>query len=133
MPYILTPDAMCPRLALLDRGRQIAFGIFMLERALPGLIQFQAESGWLGEGGRIRAALAQAWAALQSEDERYSRFVTAGACEDAAPDSESYSSAYVSAAIDTVELACNLLEFMTSGDLASLADGIRCRQDTIDI
>jgi hypothetical protein len=131
MPYSLTPELALRRLGLLDRGRQIAFGIFMFERALPDLIQFQTDSGWLGEGGRVRAALAQAWAALDSEHGNFLQFITEDVCEGALPDSEEHSSVYISAAIDAVDLACNILAFVGSGDLEPLAAGVICRQDTV--
>lgn len=130
MPHTLTIEAARQSLEPLDKGRQIAFGIFMLERAMPLLIQFQKETGWTGEGGHIRAALAQAWAALQSEDDDYQRFITEDDCDRALPDSEDFGS-YVSAAIDTVDLACHLLAFLEGGDVEALAECVDSRQDTI--
>ncbi|UPG90496.1 YjaG family protein [Luteibacter aegosomaticola] len=130
MPHALTAQIVLPQLELLDRGRQIAFGIFMLERAMPLLMQFQKEVGWTGGGGLVRAALAQVWAALEADDDRYLRFLTEDHCDRALPDSEDFGP-YVSAAIDTVDMACNLLAFLESGDTAGLVECVERRQDTV--
>lgn len=104
----------------------------MLERALPGLFQFQKESGWLGEGGRVRTVLAQAWAALQADNENYLRFINEAVCDGALPDSEDFTSCYISTAIDTVDLACNLLAFLEGGNLGLLARAAMARLETVD-
>lgn len=114
----------------LDEVRRIAFGTLLLERALPGYFQFQLDTGWEG-GALLRAALAQCWAALEAGSRNATKFTSVDACESALPDSEDHTSPYTSAAIDTANIACCLLEYLDSGKLSSLAEAVQARWDTL--
>ena len=66
----------------------------------------------------MRAALAQCWAALEKRPGGALNSVSVSECERAMPDSEArYASDYTSAAIDAVDIACNLLIYIGSGEI----------------
>jgi uncharacterized protein YjaG (DUF416 family) len=118
-------------LKALDAVRRLAFGVCLIERALPAFFQFQLDTGFPG-GGVLRAALAQAWTALETGTASPS-YVTVEMCEAVLPDSEDHTSAFTSAAIDTVSIACCVLTFMETGDVHQLVEAIEARRDTIDL
>ncbi|RDS81981.1 DUF416 family protein [Dyella psychrodurans] len=130
MMYSFVPSVIHAHLKELDETRRIAFGVFLLERALPSYFQFQADSGGLG-GAELRAALAQCWAALEAGSRDGAKFVTVEACEEVLPDSENYTSIYTSAAIDAANIACCLLSYLDSGDLSNLMEAVQARWDTL--
>ncbi|KRE90871.1 hypothetical protein ASG87_01660 [Frateuria sp. Soil773] len=118
-------------LKALDPTRQLAFGVCVLERALPAFFQFQSDTGCLG-GGVLRAALAQAWAALE-QGAAPPAFVSVAACETVLPDSEDHASPFASAAIDTVNIACCVLAFLEDQDVQQLVEAVEARRDTLDL
>lgn len=114
----------------LDEIQRIAFGTLLLERALPSYFQFQIETGFSG-GSLLWAASAQCWAALEARTRKVAPFVSVQACESALPDSEDYASPYTSAAIDTANIACCMLEYLEDGQLTSLIEAVQARGDTL--
>lgn len=117
----------------LDGVKALAFGIFLLERAMPAFFQFQCDTGWVG-GGFMRAALAQCWAVLEGTPVDSVGFVSVDECERALPDSEDrHTSDYTSAAIDAVDIACNLLEYIKGGDASLIVASIIARCDTAEL
>jgi len=113
---------------------QLAFGICLLERSLPEYFQFQEETGWLG-GGDLRAALAYAWIALEDPmalDEANVSWALQR-CERWLPDSEEHANAYTSAAINAVDVACGVLEYMYSKNPQSIVEAAEARRDTVDL
>ncbi len=58
MEYVFNQSLLADQIEELGGAKRFAFGVFLLERALPGFFQFQIDSGYLG-GGELRAALAQ--------------------------------------------------------------------------
>ena len=130
MMYSFDPSTIRARLEELDETKRIAFGIFLLERALPAFFQFQIDSGSLG-GAELRAALAQGWHALEVDSRHGAKFVTVEACEKVLPDSENHTSIYTSAAIDAANIACCLLSYLDSGDVSNLMEAVQARWDTL--
>jgi uncharacterized protein YjaG (DUF416 family) len=131
MMYTFDRSDIEARLKELSETRRLAFGIFLLERALPAYFQFQADSGTSG-GAELRAALAQCWGALEfGERNGGPKFVTVEACEKAMPDSEDHTSIYTSAAIDAANIACCLLSYLDSGELSNLMEAVEARWDTL--
>lgn len=117
----------------LDGIKALAFGIFLLERAMPAFFQFQCDTGWTG-GGVMRAALAQCWAVLEGCPVESVSFVSVAECERALPDSEDpHESEYTSAAIDAVDIACNLLEYIKCGDISLIVASATARCDTAEL
>lgn len=117
----------------LNCRKALAFNICLLERALPAYFRFQCDSSSYG-GGVLRAALAQGWAALESPSGDVSPFVSVGDCERLLPDSEDpYPSDYTSAAIDAIDIACNLLVYLQDKNVKLVVDSIISRVDSIDL
>jgi uncharacterized protein YjaG (DUF416 family) len=117
----------------LGRAKALAFGICLLERAMPAFFQFQCDTGW-GGGGVMRAAVARCWAILEGSPAEVVRFVSVAECERAMPDSEGrHASDYTSAAIDAVDIACNLLTFVENGDIELIVHSVSAQCDTIDL
>jgi uncharacterized protein YjaG (DUF416 family) len=129
MTYLFELPAIQANLEGLDEVRRIAFGTLLLERALPGYFQFQLDTGSAG-GAVLRAALAQCWASLEANTRNGTKYTSVEACERSLPDSEDYSSPYTSAAIDTANIACCVLEYLESGKLNSLMEAVEARWDT---
>ncbi|HEY4144744.1 DUF416 family protein [Pinirhizobacter sp.] len=117
-------------LEVLDETGRLAFGVCLFERALSGFLQFQSETGSIG-GGELRAALAQCWSTLETGVVPVNLFVSVAACEKVMPDSEDHSSAYTSAAIDAVNIACNLLTYIEQRDLVLVIESVQSRRDTL--
>ena len=120
------------RLRSMEPAAQLAFGIFLLERAIPWFLRWQAEVNSSG-GGDLRAALASCWARLEVSSNRKAAFVSVAECERLLPESEGSVSIYTSAAIDAVDIACNVLQFLDTGDLSLIVSSAASRRDTIDI
>lgn len=117
----------------LEGVRALAFGICLLERATPAFFQFQRDTGWIG-GGIVRAAVAQCWAVLEGESVEEVNFVSIAQCERAIPDSEGdFESNYTSAAIDAVDIACNLLLYVKNGDVDLIVNSVIAQIDTIEL
>jgi Uncharacterized protein conserved in bacteria len=130
MMYSFNQSTIQAHLEALDDTRRLAFGVFLLERALPGYLQFQVDSGSLG-GAKLRAALAQCWSALEAGSRQVDPFISVETCEKILPDSEDHTSAYTSAAIDAVNIACCLLTYLDSGDVSNLMEAVEARWDTL--
>jgi uncharacterized protein YjaG (DUF416 family) len=126
-------DRLSAGIRKLDGIRALAFGICLLERAMPAFFQFQCDTGW-ARGGVMRAAVAQCWAVLEGHSGETANFVSVSDCERAMPDSEgSYASDYTSAAIDAVDIACNLLVYVGSGEIDLITSSVTARTDTIEL
>lgn len=130
--YRFEPDTILASLHKLSHGKRVAFGVFVLERALPPFFQFQIETGWQG-GAELRAALAQGWYVLEMGSLPSRSFTTVAACERLMPNSEVFASAYTSGAIDAVEVTCNFLSFLEHGEARLLIEMVRSQIDTIDL
>lgn len=130
--YTFDPAFIGRSLKGLDESRRVAFGIFLLERALPAFFQFQIDTGCTG-GGELRAALAQCWHALEHGSLPNDPFITVMTCESLMPDSEDYTSIYTSSAIDAVNIACSLLSYFERKELRLLMEAVESRIDTIDL
>ena len=94
MTYTLDLSAIKECLQKFDDVRQIAFGVFLLERALPGYFQFQLDAGSFG-GAALRAASVQCWAALECGERQGAKFISVDECERSMPDSEDHTSPYM--------------------------------------
>jgi uncharacterized protein YjaG (DUF416 family) len=126
-------DQLSAGIRELGDAKVLAFGICLLERAMPAFFQFQCDTGWVG-GGVMRAAVARCWAVLEGSPADVAKFVSIAECERVMPDSEGrHDSGYTSAAIDAVDIACNVLGFVESGDIELIIDSVTAQTDTIDL
>jgi uncharacterized protein YjaG (DUF416 family) len=126
-------DQLSAGIRALDRAKALAFGVCLLERAMPAFFQFQSDTGWKG-GGVMRAALAQCWSILEGSSPDTVNFVSVPQCERVTPDSEGpFESDYTSASIDAVDIACNLLLYIESGDIDLILNSVTAQFDTIEL
>jgi uncharacterized protein YjaG (DUF416 family) len=117
----------------LEGEKALAFGLCLLERAMPAFLQYQADTGRIG-GGEMRTALAQCWGSLERPRLDFVSLVSVQECERVMPDPDaSYASDYTSAAVDAVDITCNLLVFLESRDLDVIVDSVNSRCDTIEL
>jgi hypothetical protein len=82
----------------------------------------------------MRAAVAQCWASLEGRSADAVKFVSVPECESVMPDSEDrFASDYTSAAIDAVDIACNLLGFLDNGEIELVVNSVTSQCDTIEL
>src|SRR5882757_5074359 len=109
------PEVLRRRLDALSNWAQLAFGVLLLERAVPNFFRFEAETGARG-GAMLRGVQAKLWGLLEGNNAAAPFVgVTAKACEFFAPNTELYSSPYTSSALDAISIACNMLDYTESG------------------
>ncbi|MET0256242.1 MAG: DUF416 family protein [Luteibacter sp.] len=125
-------ESLVIELSQLDSRKQLAFAIFLIERALPAFYAFQIETGHQG-GGCLRAALGQFWSILELGSVSGHRFVTLETCESVIPDSEDYGSPYTSASIDAGAIVCSTFDLIDGHDPEALRAMIQARQDSVDL
>jgi uncharacterized protein YjaG (DUF416 family) len=112
---------------------RLAFGILLLDRALPNFLCFAAETGAAG-GAMLRGAQAKLWGLLEGNNAEAPFFgITAKGCEIFAPDTELYGSLYTSSALDAVMIARNVLDFADLGRTELLVEAADLRIDSVDM
>ena len=131
--YRFDPVALKRRLEGLQKQGRLAFGVLLLERAVPNFFRFEAETGAAG-GAMVRGAQAKSWGEFEGNNASALFLgITAKALELFAPDTERYTSLYTSSALDAVSIACNLLTYVESGRIELLVESASLRRDTLDI
>lgn len=130
--YIFDAIKIDAQLQAMKPPQRLAFGIFLFERALPWFLKWQSDTN-TGGGGDLRAALASCWARLEDTTGTSKPFVAVEDCERWLPETEGSASLYTSPAIDAVDIACNLVEYLGSGDVGLLIASATSRRDTIDL
>jgi uncharacterized protein YjaG (DUF416 family) len=128
----LDPAELTRRLGELPERGRLAFGALLLERSLPNFFRFACETGAPG-GAMLRAAQAKIWGLLEEAKAKPFRDVTSSACESFAPDTEERNSLYTSSALDAVTIACNVLDYLESGQTTLLVESNALRRDSIDM
>lgn len=125
------PDMVCERLHGLSAKCRLAFGVLVLERAIPNFLKFAAETEAPG-CVMLRQAQAKLWSVLEGGDGcLHFGNVTAQTCEVFAPDTELYDSPYTSAALDAITITCNLLDYVETERIDLLVEAASLRRDTV--
>jgi uncharacterized protein YjaG (DUF416 family) len=127
------PEILRRRLGALSRWANLAFGVFLVERAVPNFFRFEAETGARG-GAMLRGVQAKLWGLLEGNNAA-APFVgiTAKSCECFAPDTELWDSPYTSAALDAISIACNVLDYADSERTELLVEAASLRRDSVDM
>jgi uncharacterized protein YjaG (DUF416 family) len=121
------------RINSLPNWGQLAFGVLLLERAMPNYLCFEAETG-SGGGAMLRAVSAKIWGILErSPVSNVFSSITSTSCEQISPDTEKFSSSYTSSALDAVVIACNLLDYAHAPQVNLLVEAAGLRRDSIDL
>lgn len=127
------PEVLRRRLDALSSWARLAFGVLLLERAVPNFLRFEAETG-AGGGAMLRGVQAKLWGLLEGNNAAAPYVgITAKACEFFAPDTALYSSPYTSSALDAITIACNVLDYAASGRTELLVEAASLRRDSVDM
>jgi uncharacterized protein YjaG (DUF416 family) len=105
------------QLSTMAPQQQLAFGAVCTERHFPDYLTFSAMVRW-GNPEPLRRAINEAWASSAGEARldagTLDKLLTE--CEQAAPDTEDFSTLEVSYALDVAIMACYLVEFLRRPD-----------------
>lgn len=125
--------ALRKKLDLMRDQQQLAFGASCCTRLLPNYLAFLNDTGW-GDIKPLRESLALVWAFL--EGQAYSaetvKQLTA-LCEVATPDSDDFTSLYVSFAQDACFSICGLLDFLLGSDAGKIVQAATYATDSVDL
>jgi uncharacterized protein len=122
-----------PRLTRLPHRAKIAFLLSCAERLVPNYVVFWKHHGW-GDLKSLRQALDLGWRCLGGQTiEPYIVMLCRARCEAATPDTEKFSSKYVSPALDAA-VACTLvLDLLLDDDAQTILEGATVARDTVDM
>lgn len=113
--------------------QQLAAGAACCERMLPNYERFMREVGW-GDIVPLRTALDTVWEACTRQgatDINVQELLAR--CEASAPDSNRFTSLYVSSAQDAVFSVCALLDFLLEGNVERIVGVFRLSIDSVDL
>lgn len=126
-------SALMERLKKLDSKRQLAFGALCCERLLPNYLAFQQDTGW-GDIAPVREALDCVWSFLDDQELDTDEIRNAIAfCESSVPNSEEFSSLYVTSAQDACFAVCNILDYLIESNVAKIVQAATYATDTVDL
>lgn len=121
------------RLLKLSNEQQLLFGMLCCERLLPNYIAFQRDTG-TGDSGALRKSLDLIWLVLeQGQPAREDTEAAISACESAAPNSDDFSSLYVTSAQDACFAVCCLLDFLLETDVKKIVQAATYATDSVDL
>jgi hypothetical protein len=125
--------ALRVRLDQMGDRQQLAFGASCSERLLHNYLAFLNDTGW-GDIAPLRDALDLVWAFLCGRpypDDSVKHLRTL--CEAEAPDSDDFTSLYVSLAQDACFSICALLDFLLSSDVDKIVVAATYATDSVDL
>lgn len=121
------------RLTKLDSNKQLVFGALCCERLLPNYKAFQLETGW-GNYCTIRNALDFVWETLNSDTINPTEVKSVlESCEALTPDSDSFTSIYVTSAQDACFAVCSLLDFISADNVDRIVDVATLAIESVDL
>lgn len=121
------------RLAALSLEKKLAFGVLCCERLLPNYLAFQKDSGW-GDDAHVRNALDCATSFVLGKKPNLQEIKTASAaCESAAPNSDDFSSIYVTSAQDACFSICSLLDCLIEEDVGKIVRAAIYATESVDL
>jgi uncharacterized protein YjaG (DUF416 family) len=126
-------DELQTRLSSIDHRGLVLFGLFVAERLLPNYAVFSREQSF-GDVQVLRNALDLAWNWLEGkavDADAVESMIEA--CESVAPDTDEFSSLYVSAALDAANSTVNVLRLLTEGDSDLAVENGTFGRDTVDL
>jgi uncharacterized protein YjaG (DUF416 family) len=127
------PSNLKNRLNNFSNKQQLAFGVLCCERLIPNYSAFQNEVGW-GDISIVRGALDGVGASFDHKALNSQEIINAALlCESVAPNSENFSSLYVTSAQDTCFAICNLLDFLLESDTNKIVQVATYATDSVDL
>ena len=127
------PESVRRRAELLPPLHRVAFAASCCERLLPNYEAFSSEMRW-GSPGILRSGLDYVWRVLERKQVDHSevqRLVQL--CEKIIPDTEEFSSAYTSAALDAGTAVVETLRLLIDSTPQRLVDIATFSRDTVDM
>lgn len=126
-------DALLKRLKQLRDKQQLAFGASCCDRLLPNYLAFQNDTGW-GDIEPLQKALDLVWSFLEGQSYSADNIrQLAALCENVAPDSEDFTSLYVSFAQDACFAICGLLDFLLVSDARKIVQAATYAMSSVDL
>ena len=132
---------LAQRLMKMDSHRQLAFGASCCERLLPNYQMFHLETGY-GGVQPLKDALGYAWIRTSETRGEYANeahaandkiYLLIRACENAAPQTEDFTSLYVTAAQDACFAICCCLDFLLDSDVEKITQVAAYATDSVDL
>jgi hypothetical protein len=121
------------RLSILDHRSLVLFGLFIAERLLPNYAVFSKEQSF-GDVLAFRNALDLAWNWLNDRPPTDDAMeLSIETCESLTPDTEEFSSLYVSAALDAANSTLNVLRLLKDSDSELAIENGMLSRDTVDL
>jgi len=120
------------KLSKLPAWKATAFGLSIAERMLPNYVLFSRDENVVVPAV-LRSALNIAWDWLQDGATTRDLLVLAEECDAAAPETEKFTSLYVSSALDAAVSVGFLLRFILDGDIQHVAEVASLARDSIDL
>lgn len=117
----------------LDADELIIFGLSVAERMLPNFRRFVTETSW-GDESVLRRALDLGWQRVSEDsiDARRARSLEV-ACLEQAPNTEDFTSVWVSAALDAANSAANVMALLTERDVERAVEIASYGRDSVDL
>jgi uncharacterized protein len=126
-------NLLIEELSFLSKSQCLAFGVLCCERVIPNYRSFTSDSGW-GDLVPLTDAIEIIWSSVSGQaidreisDEIISR------CESAAPNSDEFSSIFVTAAQDACFAVCALLDYLKTENVERVAKAATYATDSIDL
>lgn len=119
------------RVVLLDPWKQVAFMVICCERMVPNFYAFNQQSGF-GSPEVLRNALSSAWEWIE-RDEVFDLGSLRENVEQQAPDTETYSSSFTSAALDAANSVATVLDAIERFNPSHVRAVIELARDTVDM
>ena len=116
----------------LPEWKQAAFMLSCCERMLPNFAAFAGETG-VGNPAVLRQALDSAWNWIQDEVLPADLNKLRAACDEQAPDTAAFASAYTSAALDAANATASVLDFIERPDIEHAVTVATLATDSIDL
>ncbi|WP_423682130.1 DUF416 family protein [Undibacterium sp. WLHG33] len=133
METAFNSDVLREQLNELAAQWQLAFGASCCERLLPNYLAFNIDAKW-GNFAPIREALDLVWSSLEGhayDRDTVQKLITI--CENVAPDSEDFTSLYVSFAQDACFSVCGLLDFLLKNDVKEIVQAATYAMSSVDL
>jgi uncharacterized protein len=126
-------DTLLRQINDLDRKRRLLFGASCCERLLPNYVTFKNDTGW-GNVAPLRSALDVIWSSVAGESHSNKDILDMiSACEDVAPDSDNFTSLYVSFAQDACFSICGMLDFLSGSDSEKVVQAATYAVSSVDL
>ena len=133
MEEAFSESSLRKRLNEFNTVGQVLFALSCAERMLPNYRRFLREHGW-GNESMLRMALDLGWdmVSMKPVDQRIAVDLKEG-CSEQAPDTEEFSSLYVSPALDAANSASIIAALTISPDVERVVEVASYARDTVDM